>query len=96
MPADSLLLALLTVFTITLNDEKIEEMVRGSDIIGIISELTAQNRDSLSTGTISLSDEKSSVVKKLQVICQREISRSILRACVAASHALIFQVSHPA
>jgi UBA/TS-N domain len=94
MPADSLLLALLTFFTITLKDESIDEMVRGSGIIDIITELTSQSRDSISTGALSITDEKSSVVKKLQVICQREIFRSILRACVAATHALVFQVSH--
>ena len=90
---DSLLLSLLTVFTTTLKKEDIKAIVHDSGIMKIIPWLISQHKDSLVVDNSPESTGHQSVVKKLQVVCQREISRSVLRASVAASHALIFQTS---
>ncbi|CAB9500257.1 Probable E3 ubiquitin-protein ligase hulA [Seminavis robusta] len=93
MSVDSLLLSLVTVFTITLKDEDIEEIIRGSNIIGIMKNLLEQHRGSMAPGSLLRGGDQVSVVKKLQNICEREVSRSVLRACVAATHTLVFQAS---
>jgi UBA/TS-N domain len=90
---DSLLLSLVTVFTITMQDENIDEIVRSSGVIGIMTELLAVHRTSMTSDSLLRDNEQESMVMKLQGICEREVSRSVLRACVAATHTLVFQTS---
>ena len=94
MPVDSLVLSVLTVFTITLKDEIIDEVVHGSKIIERIQEILSQHGDSVAEDCSQPADSKASVVKTVQAVCQREISRSVVSASVAVAHAVIFQTAH--
>ena len=90
---DSLILSVLTVFTVILRDDCAYEVVSQSNILNVIKDVLAQHAGAIRASNL-LQDEQVPIVKKLQEVCQREISRSALGASVAAAHAIVFQTSH--
>jgi len=92
---DSLLLALLAVFTIT---------IRGTDVVGMIqqSQIIEGLRLILSKKRISLSSEvrdpekavtdKEYLANQITHISRRDVSRAVLRSAVSAAHLITFQV----
>jgi len=92
---DSLLLSILAIFPVSLKDDEVYEVVRESKMIEIIKVVMSQYANAVvETDICSKNSNGTSVLQKLQGVCQRDISRSLLGASVATAHALIFQMSH--
>jgi hypothetical protein len=92
---DSLVLSLLTSLTVTLGPHDIEDAVVGSGLMEILPMIlsvhrTAVSNDRPSQGMTNESS-KSALICDLQAICQRDISRCVLRAAVAAALVLTYQ-----
>ena len=91
---DSLILSILTVFTVILRDDCAYEVVSESKILIVIKDVLAKHADSIAASSPLPIGEQVPIIKKLQEICHLEVSRSVLRASVAAVHAIVFQTSH--
>ena len=96
---DSMTLALLATFISVILPEDAEEVVVNSGILSIIPNILRDHRDHVpgNSGILgSAEDDKSSVVRDIHSMGQREISRSLLRSSVASAHVIIYQVSRHA
>jgi hypothetical protein len=96
LSVDSMILALLAAFTCVILPNDMGEVVAKSGVLSIIPVVIRQHRDSISSNlraTEGKEDEKSIIVRDLHAMSQREVSRSVLRAAVAAAHVIIYQAS---
>lgn len=89
---DSLTLSVLAVFTSALKYNDIETVIQGSGILQILQQVISVHRNACLNGGNGTGSDKVSIVEDLRFICQIEVSKSILRAAVAAAHLLIYQI----
>jgi hypothetical protein len=90
--ADSLVLSILAVFVGNIRKDDLDDVIVESDILTILPKIFKTHRSAvLDDLTEFKDDEEAFVVKNLQAICQRDLSRAILRCSTAAAHVIIYQ-----
>lgn len=90
--ADSLVLSILAVFVGNIRKDDLDDVVVESDILTILSNIFKAHRSAVLDDLAEVKDdEEAFVVKNLQAICQRDLSRAILRCATSAAHVIIYQ-----
>jgi hypothetical protein len=90
--ADSLVLSILAVFVGNIRKDDLDDVVVESDILTILPKIFKTHRSAVLEDLAEVKDdEEAFVVKNLQAICQRDLSRAILRCSTAAAHVIIYQ-----
>lgn len=96
---DSMILSLLGTFIIVLRAEEVDELVRNTPLLSIITQILNEHRHAVLGNLLDPGDHEDekagSVVEDLYKISQREVSRSVLRAAVAVAHVTLYQASAP-
>jgi hypothetical protein len=89
---DSLVLSILAVFVGNIRKDDLDDVVVESDILTILPKIFSAHRFAVLEDVVEgKDDEEAFVVKKLQTICRRDLSRAILRCSTAAAHVIIYQ-----
>jgi len=89
---DSFLLSALAVFVGNMRHEDIDEIVSRSSVLSFLPKIFSAHRRAI------LRDTRENEVNilsfdSLEQVCQRDISRAILRCAVAAAHVLVYQAA---
>jgi SPRY domain/UBA/TS-N domain len=92
---DSLVLTIMTIFVGHMRFDDIDDIVSGSCILSILPKVLSVHRHAILRDTeMDVSDDDMPIAcSALREICQRDVSRAILRCAVAAAHVVIYQVT---
>ena len=91
---DSLVLSLLTVFVGNIRMEDLDAAISESGILTILPRVVSAHRSAILEGLVKVKqDEEFFIVKTLETICQRDLSRAMLRCSTALAHVILYQAA---
>ncbi|KAL3944031.1 MAG: hypothetical protein SGBAC_001899 [Bacillariaceae sp.] len=92
---DSMILVVLSCFTSAMKHQDLELILTDSGLVSLLPQILDQHHGSMLGPTFGIKSEgkNTSLVQRLESICHREISRSILRAVVALVHVIVYQAT---
>jgi len=92
---DSMILVVLSCFTSAMKHQDLELILTDTGLVSLLPQILDQHHGAMLGPTVGIKSEEqnASLVQGLEGICQREISRSILRSVVALIHVIVYQAT---